>query len=125
MVWIDIIATFIVATLAGMGIGSGGLMVLYLTLIRNAPQITAQGFNLLFFLFASASSMVIHLLRRNIFWLVVLIMILAGLPAAYLGTRCAMWLPDAWGTRLFGLFLVIVGLVGVFDKKRAQNAEKT
>ncbi len=84
------LATFIVATLSGMGIGSGGLMVLYLTFVRNAPQLAAQGFNLLFFLFASASSMIVHLLRRKIFWLAVLIMILAGLPAAYLGTRCAL-----------------------------------
>lgn len=125
MLWLDIIATFIVATLAGMGIGSGGLMVLYLTLIRHTPQLTAQGFNLLFFLFASASSMIVHLLRRHIFWLAVLIMILAGLPAAYLGTRCALWLPDGWITRVFGIFLVIVGLIGVFGGKRSKNAQKT
>jgi uncharacterized membrane protein YfcA len=125
MIWIDMLATFIVATLSGMGIGSGGLMVLYLTFVRNAPQLAAQGFNLLFFLFASASSMIVHLLRRKIFWLAVLIMILAGLPAAYLGTRCALWLPDGWMTRLFGLFLVIVGTVGVFGKKRAEKSQKT
>ena len=56
MLWIDILATLLVATLSGMGLGSGGLMVIYLTLIRHVSQLPAQGFNLLFFLFASASS---------------------------------------------------------------------
>ena len=125
MVIVDIIATFIAATLSGMGIGSGGLMVLYLTFIRNAPQVSAQGFNLLFFLFASAASMIVHLLRRNIFLVAVLIMILAGVPAAYLGTRFALWLPEGWVTRLFGLFLAVVGLIGVFGKKTSKNAQKT
>jgi uncharacterized membrane protein YfcA len=125
MIWVDIITTFIIATLSGMGIGSGGLMVLYLTLIRDAPQLLAQGFNLLFFLFATAASMLVHLLRRRIFWLAVVIMIAAGLPAAYLGTRTALWLPDAWGARLFGLFLIVVGLPGVWGRKRQSNVEKT
>ena len=53
---VDILVTLLIATLSGMGIGSGGLMVLYLTFVRHAPQLTAQGFNLLFFLFAAAAS---------------------------------------------------------------------
>ena len=56
MIWIDIAFTFVFAALAGMGIGSGGLLVLYLTLIRGTPQLSAQGFNLLFFLFSSGAS---------------------------------------------------------------------
>ena len=50
------IASFIIALLSGMGIGSGGLLVIYLTLLEKVPQLTAQGINLLFFIFASASS---------------------------------------------------------------------
>jgi uncharacterized membrane protein YfcA len=125
MLWMDIIATLIVATLSGMGLGSGGLMVLYLTLIRHAPQLLAQGFNLLFFLFASASSMIVHLLKRRIFWSAVLILILAGLPAAYLGTRVALHLPEGLVAKLFGLFLISVGLPGLFGRNRAKKGQKT
>lgn len=125
MLWTDIMATLIVATLSGMGLGSGGLMVLYLTLLRQAPQLVAQGFNLLFFLFASAASMIIHLLKRRIFWPAVLLLILAGLPAAYLGTRTALLLPEGLVAKLFGLFLISVGLPGLFGRNRAKKSQKT
>ena len=125
MLWTDIMATLIVATLSGMGLGSGGLMVLYLTLLRQAPQLVAQGFNLLFFLFASAASMIIHLLKRRIFWPAVLLLILAGLPAAYLGTRTALLRPEGLVAKLFGLFLISVGLPGLFGRNRAKKSQKT
>ena len=124
MIWIDALVTFIVAVLSGMGIGSGGLMVLYLTLLRHAPQLTAQGFNLLFFLFAAASSMAVHLSRRRIRLWATLVMIAAGLPFAYLGTRLALILPEHLVRKLFGAFLVIVGIPGVFggrDRKKRQK----
>ena len=45
----DIIISFICALLAGMGVGGGGILIIYLTLFKNLPQATAQGINLLFF----------------------------------------------------------------------------
>lgn len=120
----DIAATFIVATLSGMGLGSGGLMVLYLTLIRHAPQLLSQGFNLLFFLFASAASMIVHLMKRRIFWSAVLLLILSGIPAAYLGTRVALLLPEGLVGKLFGLFLISVGLSSLFGRNRAKKEQK-
>ncbi len=124
MLGVDIVATFIVATLAGMGIGSGGLIVLYLTLVRGTEQLTAQGFNLLFFMFASCSSMIIHLLRRHIFGLAVLIMIVAGLPAAYLGTRLAVLLPPSLGRALFGFFLIGASLSSLLGGKERKRRKK-
>ena len=124
MIVIDMIVTLIVAVLSGMGIGSGGLMVLYLTLVRHAPQLTAQGFNLLFFLFAATSSMGVHLARRTIRLPAVLLMIAAGLPAAYLGTRFAIFLPEGLVGRLFGVFLILAGLPGVFGSRGIEKVRK-
>lgn len=120
----DIAATFVVAILAGMGIGSGGLMVIYWTLIRGAEQLAAQGFNLMFFLFASCSSMVIHLLRRRIAWKGVTVMIISGLPAALLGTRLAVLLPTEYGRVLFGLFLIAISIPVMFSKENVQKRHK-
>lgn len=119
---LDIVISFLIAALSGMGIGSGGLMVLYLTLVCGAPQLTAQGFNLLFFLFAAASSMGVHLARRRIRLPAVLLMVAAGLPAAYLGTHLAHLLPDGWVARIFGIFLIIVGLPGLLGIKERKKA---
>ena len=123
MFWIDLSVTFAVAVLSGMGIGSGGLMVLYLTLVRNAPQLQSQGFNLLFFLFAAGASMAVHLSRRHIRLLSCALMVLAGLPFAYLGTRLAVFLPEALMRKIFGAFLIIVGLPGVFKLKKAKKGQ--
>ena len=124
MIVVDILVTLAVAVLSGMGIGSGGLMVLYLTLVRHAPQLTAQGFNLLFFLFAATSSMGVHLARRRIRFAAVALMIAAGLPAAYLGTRLALLLPEGWVGRIFGAFLVLVGIPGVLGSRRMEKVTK-
>ena len=48
----DILAAAVAALLTGMGMGSGGVLVIYLTLWAEIEQYTAQGLNLLFFLAA-------------------------------------------------------------------------
>lgn len=123
--WLDMIATFVVATLAGMGIGSGGLMVIYLTLLRGSDQLSAQGINLLFFLFASGASMLIHLKRRRIFLLAVAVMVAAGLPAAYLGTRLAMVLDERTIRVLFGAFLVAASIPVLKGAIQSKKVKKT
>ena len=44
-------AAFLTALLAGMGVGSGGLFVVFLTVFLDYPQLAAQGLNLYFFIF--------------------------------------------------------------------------
>ena len=53
-------------TLTGMGIGGGGLLVLYLTAMDGVGQLAAQGCNLLFFVYASAASLFVHNKKRNL-----------------------------------------------------------
>ncbi len=125
MLYLDMFVTALLAILSGMGIGSGGLMVLYLTFFRDAPQLHAQGVNLLFFLFASAASMLIHLSRRRIRLFAVALMILSGLPCAALGARLALSLPHALMARLFGIFLILAGSIGLFSKKKQKNRQKS
>ena len=52
-------ATFLVALLAGMGVGSGGLYVVYLTLFTEKNQLAAQGLNLYFFIFATGAALLV------------------------------------------------------------------
>ncbi|MBO5898554.1 MAG: sulfite exporter TauE/SafE family protein [Clostridia bacterium] len=125
MTFIDMLVTLLIATMSGMGIGSGGLMVLYLTFVRGAPQLVAQGFNLLFFLFSAGASMVIHLDRRSIRLPATALMIAAGLPAAYLGARLALRLPEGIVARLFGFFLILAGANGILSKQERKTKEKS
>ena len=50
---VSFIVALITSVLSGLGIGGGGLLVIYLAFFTDTPQITAQGINLLFFIFSS------------------------------------------------------------------------
>lgn len=121
MIFLDLLAAFAVATLAGMGVGGGGLLVLYLTAIRHVGQIEAQGINLLFFLAASLGAMVIHLKKRTIRWKTVLFLSLGGVITAPLGAYLASVTDTSLLRRLFGGLLVLSGVAALWGKKPAKE----
>lgn len=94
------------------------MFVIFLTLIQNTPQLTAQGLNLLFFLFSSGAALCVHLFRTPPFWGLLLFLIPAGLLGAWGGTALALYLPQALLRRLFGGLLVVSGVIGIFSKKK-------
>ncbi|SMC42266.1 TSUP family transporter [Papillibacter cinnamivorans] len=111
-----LLAGFLTGILSGFGIGGGTLLLLYMTLLAGVEQQLAQGINLLYFLPASAASLLSHgkngYLDRE-----------AALPAAIAGAVCTAL--AAWAAvsidvsllrRLFGVFLICVGLCELFRK---------
>ncbi len=116
MVILDIVASFFIAALSGMGIGSGGLFVIYLTLVSSTPQLAAQGLNLLFFLFSSGAALLYHLFHRRIFWSAVLVLTLTGIVGSLAGSFVVGLLPVAVIKKLFGGMLVASGSVALFRK---------
>ena len=121
MLFIDIIASFIIALLSGMGIGSGGLFVIYLSFVADTPQLAAQGANLLFFLFSSGSALLFHIKKRNILWGAVVFMSVIGILGAIFGSFIAGVLPVGVLRKLFGLMLVVSGTVTLLKKKKTKN----
>ena len=117
------LAAFGIAVLSGMGVGSGGLLVVFLTLVADVPQIRAQGMNLLFFLFASGAAMLVHVQKRRLSLPVILLLSAAGLIGSLPGTYAALVLPEALVRRLFGGMLVLSGTVSLL--RRGKPAEKT
>ncbi len=120
MAWLDVLASFFIALLSGLGVGSGGLLVIYLTLLGQVPQLQAQGINLVFFLFSAGASMLVHLSQRQLLAPLCILLIVSGIPGTLLGSSVAAVLPAALLRRLFGAFLVTAGLLGLTgsDKKR-------
>ena len=116
MWWTAIIA-FFVAILSGLGVGSAGLLVVFLTAVEHLPQLTAQGLNLLFFLFSSGASLVVHMLRIPILLGCVLLLLPGGILGTFLGTAVAHVVSQALLRRLFGFLLIASGALGLFKKK--------
>lgn len=109
MIFVDIIAALVMGALSGMGIGGGGLLVIYLTALRGIGQIEAQGLNLYFFLFASAAALFVHCTKRKINYPLVLFLCAFGMPMALLGSRVAAATDPETVRKLFGVMLVAAG----------------
>ena len=118
---IALLAGTITGILSAFGIGGGSLLLIYLTSFAAIDQHQAQGINLLYFLPAAAAALPAHHKHGLLDKKVILPAILAGLAAAGL----AAWLSSSLDTgllrKLFGLFLLYVGLRELFHKDPDQS----
>jgi len=116
---LDIIVFFLIAALSGMGVGSAGLLVVWLTVFDSVPQLAAQGLNLFFFLFSSSASLLIHVRRRKMFWGVIGVMTATGAVGALIGSILANRFDAALLGRLFGGMLLVSGVLSFTRSVRA------
>ena len=107
------VITFLIAILSGLGIGSAGLYVMWLSFAEELPQIVAQGTNLLFFICSSGAALTVHVFRTPLLWKSILPLIVMGLVGSVLGVSLAGVLPQALLRRLFGILLIITGAMGL------------
>ena len=129
MFLIDFIAGLCISVLAGLGIGGGGLLVIYLTMAKDISQIEAQGINLLFFVTAGAASLIIHMKKRKLNFKNIIVMIIFGSIGAILGSIIANFTDGAIIKKIFGGFLLISGLIELFSKAgetgKSEKSEKS
>ena len=121
MLIFSMIAAFLIAALSGMGVGGGGLFMIYLSLFTDTPQLLAQGTNLLFFLFSAGSSLTVHLQQRHIYFGAVGIMAAAGIAGSLLGTYAASFIDQGLLRRIFGIMLVISGILALRSKQKKEE----
>ena len=115
MIW-SYIAAFLTGIFAAMGVGGGMILIIYLTFFAGFPQLAAQGINLLYFLPAAGCSLIFHVKNRQIVWKAVVPAAIAGCLTAIPGALLAGSVDTALLRRLFGGFLVLVGISEVFFK---------
>ncbi|MBO5326678.1 MAG: sulfite exporter TauE/SafE family protein [Clostridia bacterium] len=117
--WWTVIIAFFVAILSGLGVGSAGLLVVFLTSVEHLPQLTAQGLNLLLFIFSSGAALVVHMLRIPLLFSCILLMLPGGILGTFLGTAVAHIVSQALLRRLFGILLIVSGVLGLLKKTKA------
>ncbi len=112
------LAGAVTGVLSGFGIGGGTLLLIYMTAVAGLDQHLAQGINLLYFLPTAATALPSHLKNGFVDKKTALPAILAGL----LGTALAAWVATALDVsllrKLFGAYLIYIGLRELFRKKR-------
>ena len=107
---IDFLVSCGVALLSGLGVGSGGLLVVFLTEYRGVGQLFAQGVNLIFFIFSSGASTAVNLRVRRICYGAVLLMSIGGTVGAIVGAVVASMLSPDLLRIGFGAMLLIGGV---------------
>ena len=120
---IDLAVFLLLGILYGCGMGGGGLLVVYLTLIRGMAQGDAQALNLFFYIAASLSSASILLKKRKINPLLVAVCAFAALPGAFYGSILRKAISTELLQKIFGVLLSATGVFVLFQKNR-QNRPK-
>ena len=103
--------------LSGFGIGGGTLLLIYMTTFAGLDQHTAQGINLLYFIPTAITALPSHIKNGYLEKSILLSTILIGLAGTALSAWIATELEVALLRRLFGGYLIMVGLRELFHKK--------
>ncbi len=115
---IRFLAALISGAAGALGIGGGGVLIIYLAAICNMNQLKAQGINLLFFLPCGLIAVVLHTFAHRIKWKRVIWFALGGIPGALLGVWGASFIGTEWLGKIFAVLLLFLGVKGLFAKKQ-------
>ena len=96
--------------LAGLGVGGGSLLILWLTSVLSIPYPQARIMNLLFFLPCALTASLFRLKKGTLSIKKILPAIVAGCISAVLLYRAGAALDMEWIKKGFGILLVITGV---------------
>jgi uncharacterized membrane protein YfcA len=107
--------------LSGFGVGGGSLLLVYLTGVAGMEQTVAQGINLLYFLPAAAAALPAHFKNGYIEKRTAFPAVVSGLVCAALSAWVATAMEVDTLRRLFGVFLLWVGIKELFGRTNKEE----
>ncbi|MHB9095784.1 MAG: sulfite exporter TauE/SafE family protein [Eubacteriales bacterium] len=120
---------FLAGILSGLAVGGGTLLVPALIFLTEINQHTAQGVSLLSFIPTSAVAVVTHYKQGNVRPRLAMYLIVGTVGGAVVGAMIAVKIPAPFLKKIFGLFLMAMGLYEFCCKTRKQaaktNSQKT
>lgn len=106
----------ITGIISGFGVGGGTLLMIFMTAFAGIEQTTAQGINLLYFIPTSASSLYSHIKNKFVDWQAVIPAAICGSLVTVLAAIFATGIDTGLLKKLFGGFLIIVGISELLRK---------
>ncbi len=116
-----VITGLLAGAVSSMGLGGGGILLIYLTAFLGVEQMKAQGINLLFFLPVGLLAVLIYSLKRQIKWKTILKMWVGGIAGAGVGFLLARLISTYWLSKIFAVILVVFGLYQLFLKEKKEK----
>lgn len=102
--------SIISGAIGGMGIGGGVILIPVLTAVFGIAQKQAQFVNLLYFVPVALCALFVHSRAGRVEWRKALYMAIGGVCGALVGTYLAKTIGDDILKRIFGVFLLVVGI---------------
>lgn len=103
--------------LGAMGVGGGSISILVLSGFMGVDQKNSQLINLFAFVIPAVTAIIIHSKHKLIDKYNVIFTVLGGIPTAILGSFIAARLSSSVLRTIFGVFLLILGVFEIFNKK--------
>lgn len=100
---------------SSMGMGGGGVLIIYLTVFTAVPQLKAQGMNVLFFIPVAALSVIIYHFKGMIDWKSALPFAFFGFISSYFGAQLAAIIDGDLLSKIFGGLLIVMGVRELFS----------
>lgn len=110
--------------ISGMGIGGGAILIPALCIFLGFEQKMAQNINLIYFIPTALIALITHSKNGNIEKKGLFKIILFGFVGAFIGSFLAMKLDNSILKKIFGFFLLIMGILEIFKKGKEENGKK-
>lgn len=119
-----ILAGLCSGVISGLGIGGGTILIPALAIFLKTAQHQAQGVNLLYFIPTAAVSLWVHIKNKSVNFKIAWPIIAWGLAGAVGGAILAGVLQAGLLRRLFGIFLLAMGVFEICKKDKKTKKEK-
>ncbi len=124
MLLLNSLLVFLLAVPLGLGIGGGGLYLIYLGDVLHIARDSAVYLNLVFFLSSLLASAVGHVRRGRLSFPMLGTILLFGIPGALAGRWLASLFSPSLLHLLLGVFLLGSGVFCLISLKKAKVASK-
>ena len=118
----SVVFSVIIATvfgfLAGLGVGGGSLLILWLGAVVGVDHATARGINLLFFIPAASIACLFRWRQHALDIQTILPAVICGCAAALLGSWISTVIDTVLLKRLLGILLIATGIRELFYRPR-------
>ena len=109
---------------ASLGIGGGFILLIYLTAIISTNQLEAQLINLIFFIPIGTIALFLHIKHKLVDKSVALPASISGSLGAVFGVLIATLLNPTLVSKLFAIFILLMGLNQLFAKEKITDQHK-
>ena len=116
-----ILGGFLSGAVGSLGVGGGGILIVFLTMFLNFSRSDAAVMNLLFFIPIATFSVIIYIKRKQIDIKKALLIIPTGLIGSAIGVYLSGVIETSLLTKIFGGILIFISLKTFFSKNDTQN----